>query len=89
MPVQICPDGRIGVEKRASPDVAELGAFARNDDQWRVLQPIAHLREGVPDVLAVKFGNAVHSAKISFQYPIFSGRQRDKKCLRGNGPQSR
>ena len=58
--VKIGPDGRIGVEIFAAVYVAQHRALAGNDDQRLAPQPVAHLRERMPDVPVIKFGKTVH-----------------------------
>ena len=60
VPVQIRPDGGIGVEIFAAVDVAEQCAFAGGDHDRFALEPVAHLRERMPDELVVEFGEAMH-----------------------------
>src|SRR5215469_16278788 len=58
--VQIGPNGRIGVEIFAAFDVPEDGAFAGDDHNRLALEPVAHLREGMPDKLVVEFSERMH-----------------------------
>ena len=58
--VQIRPDRRIRVEIFPSANVVQHRAFARDNDNRLALQPVAHLGEGMPDELVIKFGERVH-----------------------------
>jgi len=58
--VQIRPNRRIRIEIFTSANVAQNRAVARDNDHRLALQPVAHLREGMPDELMVKFGELVH-----------------------------
>ena len=63
--VQICPDGRIRVQKSSSVNVAQFRAAAFDNHNWLALQPIAHLRERMPDELAVELGEFVHFKSVN------------------------
>ncbi len=58
--VQICPNRRIRVEIFTSANVVQHRAFARDNDNRLAFQPVAHLGEGMPDELVIKFGERVH-----------------------------
>ena len=53
--VQIGPDGGIGVEIFAALNVAQHRALARHDHNRLAPQPVAHLRERMPDELLIEF----------------------------------
>jgi len=59
MSVQIGPDGGIGVEIFAALGVAKHCAPAAQDDDRIVPEPVAHLREGMPDVFLIGFRERV------------------------------
>src|SRR4051812_4522612 len=50
MPVHVAPQATDAVEIRVAADIVQRAAFGTLDDERLVL---AHLREGVPDVLAI------------------------------------
>jgi hypothetical protein len=58
--VQIRPNRRIRVEIFTSANVVQHRAFAGDNDNRLVLQPVAHLGEGMPDELVIEFGELVH-----------------------------
>ena len=58
--VEICPDGSVGVEKLTAFHVAQHRAFAAGDDNRLALEPVAHLRERMPDEFLVEAGEFVH-----------------------------
>ena len=60
MSMQVGPDGRIGVEVFFAANVAQHCALAGRDDNWLTSQPVAHLRERMPDELMVELSNFVH-----------------------------
>ena len=60
VPVQVGPDGGIGVEVFTAARVAQHGAPAGHDDDRLAPQPVAHLGEGTPDVGVVELGERVH-----------------------------
>jgi len=60
MPVQVRPDGGIGIEILAAVGVAQQGDLAFDDDDRLAFEPVLHLRERMPYVLLVKFGERVH-----------------------------
>ena len=57
--VQIGPDGGIGIEIFAAMNIFDDCAFAADDDNWFGLEPIAHLREGMPDEAVIELGELV------------------------------
>ena len=65
MPVQVGPDGRIGVEIFAAFRVAQHRAVAVRDDNRLARQPVLHLREGMPDVAVIKFGQLMHAGDLA------------------------
>src|SRR5689334_11913765 len=58
--MEVGPNGGIGVEIFAAFSIGENRAFAGSDDDGRMLEPIAHLGEGMPDVFMVEFGGVTH-----------------------------
>ena len=55
MPVKIGPNGRVGVDVLPSAHVPKQRALPALDDQRFALEPVAHLREGMPQMPLVKF----------------------------------
>ena len=64
MSMQICPDGRIGVEIFTAFHVAQHRAFAGRDDNRLASQPVTHLCKWMPDKFAVELGELVHAFKV-------------------------
>ena len=58
--VQVRPDRGVGVEEFAAPHIAQHRAFALDDDQRFAAQPVAHLRERMPDKFLIQFCERVH-----------------------------
>src|SRR4051812_48662265 len=54
MPVEISPNGRIGIQIFLPVSIPQNRAIARSNDNRLALQPIAHLRERMPDIFMVK-----------------------------------
>ena len=54
--VDIRPDRGIAIEVAAPLTVLEHGAFAANENEWVVVRfaPVAHRREGMPEVRLVE-----------------------------------
>ena len=44
--------------------IAQPSAFAFHDNDRLALEPIAHLRERMPEVMMVEFGQRVHGDKV-------------------------
>ena len=63
VPVQIGPDGGVGVEIFAAMHIPQHGALALHDDDRLALEPVAHLGERVPEVAVVEFGQRVHEGE--------------------------
>ena len=63
MPVKIRPDGGVGVEILFVVNIAKHRAFAGLDDDGFALQPVAHLRERMPDVGVIEVGERVHKSQ--------------------------
>ena len=61
MAMEIRPDGRVGVEIFAAMHITQNGAFAFGNHNRLALQPVAHLRERMPDELVIKLGEFVHT----------------------------
>src|SRR5206468_11807921 len=61
--VQVRPDRGIRVQVFAAVNIFEHRAIAASDHDRLTLQPVAHLGEGMPDVLVIKFREPMH-AKI-------------------------
>jgi hypothetical protein len=51
--VQIGPDGRIGVQVLPASLVAEHRSLAAGNDDGSPLEPIPHLRKGVPHITMI------------------------------------
>jgi hypothetical protein len=60
MAVQVRPNGRVGVEVLTSADVPQDGAAARHDHDRFPSQPVAHLRERMPDMAMIEAGERMH-----------------------------
>jgi hypothetical protein len=43
-------------------------AFAAHDDERFALEPIAHLREGMPEVLLIEFSEPVQSSSYGLNF---------------------
>ena len=56
MAVDIGPDRGIAIEVATALAVLENGAFASNENEWVVVRfaPVAHRREGMPEVRLVE-----------------------------------
>ena len=59
--VEIRPDGGLGIEVFAAMDIFKDSAYAARDENRLASQPITHLRERMPDVLVIKFGEPMHA----------------------------
>ena len=64
--VQVGPDGRVGVEIFPAINIAEERAFAFDNHNRLARQPVAHLRERMPDVRVIQFCQRMH-----FQFLIY------------------
>ncbi len=62
--VQVGPDGRVGIQIFAPANITQHCTLAGRDDNRLVLEPVAHLRERMPDKLAVELGELIHGFKI-------------------------
>ena len=62
VPVQIGPDGGIAVEIFATSHITEYCPLSGNDNDRLAIEPVAHLRERVPEVRVVKVGERMHGA---------------------------
>ena len=58
--VQVGPNGGIGIEKLAAFHVAQHRARAAGDDHRFAPEPVAHLRERMPDKLLIELSECVH-----------------------------
>src|SRR4051812_7961993 len=58
--VQVGPDGGVCIQVCAPARIAECRTFPARDDNRLALQPIAHLRERMPHITAIEFGQLVH-----------------------------
>ena len=56
--VEVGPDGRVGVEILFAVDIAQHRALAFDNDDRLALEPVAHLRERMPDELVIELGEA-------------------------------
>ena len=78
--VQIGPDGGVGVEIFPAVHIAQHRAFACNDDNRLALQPVAHLRERMPDDVRDPVGRADASYIFDLRFAIYDLFQRADKC---------
>src|SRR5437867_7562403 len=62
VPVQIGPDGGIAVEIFATAHVPEHCALSGNDEDRLAIEPVAHLRERVPEIRVVELSGLMHAA---------------------------
>jgi hypothetical protein len=60
MPMQVRPNRRIGIQVFSPSNVAQHSALAGGNDNRFTPQPVAHLREGMPDKPVIEFGKTVH-----------------------------
>src|SRR5262245_50189331 len=58
--VQIGPNGGIGIQEFAAADVSQHGTMTFDDDDGLPFEPIAHLRERMPDVAMIKVSQRMH-----------------------------
>ena len=65
MAVQVRPDGGVRVEIFASMNVFEHRSFASHDYNRIGLKPVTHLRERMPNVLMVEFGERMHGKSLN------------------------
>ena len=56
MAVEVRPDRRIAIEVLPPLCISQHGSPALNDHDRLMLQPILHLREGMPNVLMIELG---------------------------------
>src|SRR5262249_47547735 len=68
MAMEVGPDRGVCIEVFPAARVAKQRPFALGDDDRPALDPIAHLRERVPDKLAIKPGK-VHRSNASAPRP--------------------
>ncbi len=64
--VEVGPDGRIGVEIFPTASVSKRRAFSFDNYNRLARQPVAHLRERMPDVRVIQFCQRMH-----FQFLIY------------------
>src|SRR2546425_5864064 len=62
VPVQIGPNGGIGIEIFATAQITKYCALSGNDDDRLAIKPVAHLRERVPEIRMIKLGERMHGA---------------------------
>ena len=65
VPVQIRPDGGIGIEILTAVRIPQHCAAPLHDEDRLALQPIPHLGEWVPDVSVIEFGQLVHALGVA------------------------
>src|SRR5688572_24000118 len=66
VPVQVGPDRRVRVQILAPPHILEHRSPALHNHDRFTLQPIAHLRERMPDVLMIELRKGMHHASAWF-----------------------
>ena len=67
MPVQIGPDGGVGIQVFASMDVFQGRALAANQHDGLAFQPVPHLGEGVPEIFVVQFSEKMHGEIMNYE----------------------
>lgn len=67
VPMQIRPDGGIGVEVSFAMDIAQHRTLAGPDDNRLVLEPIPHLRKRVPDKFLIELRDLIHAGILKRQ----------------------
>lgn len=63
VPVEICPNRGVRVQVFPPMNVAQESPATFHDDDRVALKPILHLRERMPHIAKVKFGELVHFYK--------------------------
>ncbi len=58
--VQVGPDRGVGIEIFPAARVLQDRPVAARDDDRFTFQPVAHLRERMPEVMVVELGESVH-----------------------------
>ncbi len=58
--VEVRPDRRVRIKKLTALHISEHRAFTFDDDNRLAFEPVAHLREWMPEVLVIQFGERVH-----------------------------
>ncbi len=64
VPVEIRPDGCVGIEIFLAVNITKHSALSGDDDDWLLVLPVAHLRERMPDVRVIELGKTVHAARV-------------------------
>ena len=60
VPVQVCPDRRVRIEIFLPAHIAQDSAAPFRDDDRLPPEPIAHLREWMPQMCLIQFGQLMH-----------------------------
>jgi hypothetical protein len=74
MAVKVGPNRGVGVEVSLAARVPQHRTFAAHNCNRLAAQPIAHLRERVPDVLVIEFGEFIHLLESADQRGDIFGR---------------
>src|SRR5437868_2595097 len=64
MPVQVGPDGGIGIDVLTAVNIPQHCAPARRNDDGLPLEPVSHLGERVPDMPVIELGKLVHKGNF-------------------------
>src|SRR5256885_14683801 len=93
MPMEIGPDRRVGIEVFPPPRIAQHRPVAFRDHNRFGLQPVAHLREGVPDVTMIESGELIHGRgeaprAVARHRPLSEPRSRLTSSAPGRAPPS-
>ena len=65
VPVQVGPDGGVGIKILAAVHIVQHRAGAVRDDNRLARQPVLHLRERMPDVAVIEFGQLMHAGDLA------------------------
>jgi hypothetical protein len=61
MPVEVGPDGRIGIQVLAPVGITQHRPVSGHDYNGLTLEPFLHLRERMPDVAMIELGQLIHA----------------------------
>ena len=64
MPVEVGPDGGVGIEILFAVNIAQHRSFTGRDDNRLAFKPVAHLGERMLDVGVVELSELVHAPKV-------------------------
>jgi hypothetical protein len=78
MAVEVGPNGGVGIEIFAAANVAQNRAAPGSDDDGLAFEPVAHLGEGMPDVLMVEPGELMHRVMRVAQRGLRGGTRRSR-----------